>query len=202
MWGALPGAGLAGWRHQLTATTTPEGALAGHGVREGQAMIATLRHWLIRVPARLIRHAGALICASRRATSCSTRSSSASAPCPPRPDQAVPGPDLIRNHATRGDTRAVGLAAHRNPAEQDHCSRREDHSVANRGFGSDDCNEPRGGPTDRSRRRPEASQTWVRPDRRGGSPTSSPSASVIGHPGSVLRDRRKMARPLRSDELL
>jgi hypothetical protein len=61
MWGALLGAGLTGWRHQLTATTTPEAALAGHGVREGQAMIATLRHRLIRVPARLIRHAGALI---------------------------------------------------------------------------------------------------------------------------------------------
>jgi hypothetical protein len=61
MWGALLGAGLTGWLHQLTATTTPDGALAGHGVREGQAMIATLRHRLIRVPARLVHHAGALI---------------------------------------------------------------------------------------------------------------------------------------------
>ena len=61
MWGALLAASLTGWLHQLTATTTPEGALAGHGVREGQAMIATLRHRLIRVPARLIRHAGSLI---------------------------------------------------------------------------------------------------------------------------------------------
>jgi hypothetical protein len=31
-----------------------------HGVRDGQAMIATLRHKLIRVPARLVHHAGAL----------------------------------------------------------------------------------------------------------------------------------------------
>ncbi len=61
MWGALLAAGLTGWLHQLTATTTPEGALAGYGVCEGQAMIATLRHRLIRVPARLIRHAGSLI---------------------------------------------------------------------------------------------------------------------------------------------
>jgi len=47
--------------HQLTATPTPDRALAGHGVRDGQAMIATLRHRLIRVPARLVHHAGALI---------------------------------------------------------------------------------------------------------------------------------------------
>ena len=33
----------------------------GWGVREGKAMIATLRHRLVRVPARLTRHAGALI---------------------------------------------------------------------------------------------------------------------------------------------
>jgi len=61
MWGALLAATLTGWLHQLTATTTPDRALAGHGVRDGQAMIATLRHRLIRVPARLVHHAGALI---------------------------------------------------------------------------------------------------------------------------------------------
>jgi hypothetical protein len=61
MWGALLAAGLTGWLHQLTATPVPDGGLAGHGVREGQAMIATLRHRLIRVPARLVHHAGALI---------------------------------------------------------------------------------------------------------------------------------------------
>ena len=60
MWGALLAATLTGWLHHLTARTAPDGALAGHGVREGQAMIATLRHRLIRVPARLIRHAGTL----------------------------------------------------------------------------------------------------------------------------------------------
>ncbi len=60
MWGALLAASIAGWLHQLTATPGPGGRLAGHGVREGQAMIATLRRKLIRVPARLVRHAGAL----------------------------------------------------------------------------------------------------------------------------------------------
>ncbi len=61
MWGALLGVTLTGWLHQLTATPGPDGALTGHGVREGQAMIATLRHRLIRVPARLVHHAGTLI---------------------------------------------------------------------------------------------------------------------------------------------
>jgi hypothetical protein len=60
MWGALLAAGLTGWLHQLTATLAPHGKLVGHGVRDGQAMIATLRHRLIRVPARLVTHAGAL----------------------------------------------------------------------------------------------------------------------------------------------
>src|SRR6185312_12918943 len=60
MWGALLAASIAGWLHQLTATPGPDGRLSGHGIRGGQAMIATLRHQLIRVPARLINHAGAL----------------------------------------------------------------------------------------------------------------------------------------------
>ena len=61
MWGALLAASHTGWLHQLTATATTDGGLVGHGVRDGQAMIATLRHRLIRVPARLVRHADALI---------------------------------------------------------------------------------------------------------------------------------------------
>jgi len=60
MWGALLAVSIAGWLHQLTATPGPDATLIGHGVRDGQAMIATLRHKLIRVPARLVRHAGAL----------------------------------------------------------------------------------------------------------------------------------------------
>jgi hypothetical protein len=60
MWGALLATSITGWLHQLTATPGPGATLLGHGVREGQAMIATLRHRLIRVPARLVRHAGNL----------------------------------------------------------------------------------------------------------------------------------------------
>ena len=36
------------------------GTLAGHGLRDGQAVIATLRWRLIRIPARLVRHAHTL----------------------------------------------------------------------------------------------------------------------------------------------
>jgi len=57
MWGALLAATMAAWLHQLTATTAGEGILAGHGVRGGKAMIATLRWRLIAVPGRVIRHA-------------------------------------------------------------------------------------------------------------------------------------------------
>jgi hypothetical protein len=60
MGAALLAANIAGWLHQLTATPGPGGVLVGHGVRDGQAMIATLRHRLIRIPARLVHHAGAL----------------------------------------------------------------------------------------------------------------------------------------------
>jgi DDE family transposase len=61
MWGALLAASMAAWLHQLTAITAGPGVLAGHGVRGGKAMIATLRWRLIAVPGRLIRHAGRLV---------------------------------------------------------------------------------------------------------------------------------------------
>jgi hypothetical protein len=61
MWGGLLAATVAGWLHQLTATVGPEGRLIGHGVRGGQAMIATLHQRLFAVPARLIHHAGQVI---------------------------------------------------------------------------------------------------------------------------------------------
>ena len=60
MWGALLAASIAGWLHQLTTATSGPAILAGHGVRGGKAMIATLRWRLIAVPGRLIRHAGQL----------------------------------------------------------------------------------------------------------------------------------------------
>src|SRR5947207_11415689 len=61
MWGALLAATMAAWLHQLTGMTAGEDILAGHGVRGGKAMIATLRWRLIAVPGRLIRHARHLI---------------------------------------------------------------------------------------------------------------------------------------------
>jgi hypothetical protein len=61
MWGALLAASMAAWLHQLTAITAGEDIMAGHGVRGGKAMIATLRWRLIAVPGRLIRHARHLI---------------------------------------------------------------------------------------------------------------------------------------------
>ena len=61
MWGALIAASMAAWLHQLTAITAGEDILAGHGVRGGKAMIATLRWRLIAVPGRLIRHARHLV---------------------------------------------------------------------------------------------------------------------------------------------
>lgn len=60
MWGALLAATMAGWLHQLTGATRVDGTLAGHGVRDGKAMIATLRWRLVRVPGRLVRHARGL----------------------------------------------------------------------------------------------------------------------------------------------
>ncbi|RSM41192.1 IS1380 family transposase [Amycolatopsis balhimycina DSM 5908] len=53
MWGALLATAMAAWLHQLTATEGPHGRLSGWGTRNGKAMIATLRHRLINIPARL-----------------------------------------------------------------------------------------------------------------------------------------------------
>src|SRR6266702_644794 len=61
MWGALLAACMAAWLHQLTAVTAGQQILAGHGVRGGKAMIATLRWRLIAVPGRLICHGRQLI---------------------------------------------------------------------------------------------------------------------------------------------
>ena len=61
MWGALLAATMAAWLHQLTSTEGPDGQLSGWGTRDGKAMIATLRHRLIRVPARLVLQAGQAI---------------------------------------------------------------------------------------------------------------------------------------------
>ena len=115
MWGALLAVSIAGWTHQLTATPGPGGQLAGHGVREGQAMIATLRHKLIRVPARLIRHAGALtlrlppgyhlleevLARLRALPATSWPGHTAPNPPEPRPSEATLGPPACPEPAKR-----------------------------------------------------------------------------------------------------
>ena len=107
MWGALLAATIAGWLHQLTATRS--GArLFGHGVRGGQAMIATLRHRLIRVPARLVRHAGALTLRLPPGHDLLDEVLARIRALPARPDQAITAP-TSPEPATRGDTRALGL---------------------------------------------------------------------------------------------
>lgn len=52
-WGALIAANIAAWLHQLTGVLADDHTdiLAGHGLRGGKAMIATLRHRLIAIPA-------------------------------------------------------------------------------------------------------------------------------------------------------
>ena len=75
--GALLAASMAAWLHQLTARIAGEDILAGHGVRGGKAMIATLRWRLIAVPGRLTR--------SRPAPD-------PAAPARPRPAARGPGP--------------------------------------------------------------------------------------------------------------
>ncbi|MGH3869533.1 MAG: hypothetical protein ACRDQ4_26195 [Pseudonocardiaceae bacterium] len=44
MGAALLAVTIADWHHHLTATPGPDRRLTGHGVRDGQAMITTLRH--------------------------------------------------------------------------------------------------------------------------------------------------------------
>src|SRR5581483_3689593 len=61
MWGALLAATMAAWLHQLTGRILGQDIVAGHGVRGGKAMIATLRRQLIAVPGRLTRHARHLV---------------------------------------------------------------------------------------------------------------------------------------------
>jgi hypothetical protein len=58
--GALLAASIALTAPGLTATPGLGRRLFGHGPRGGQAMIATLRHRLIRFPSRPIHHARGL----------------------------------------------------------------------------------------------------------------------------------------------
>ena len=85
MWGALLAATMAAWLHQLTAITAGEDILAGHGVRGGKAMIATLRWRLIAVPGWSATPA-TWSCGFRPDTSCCPRSWPGYGNCPSQPD--------------------------------------------------------------------------------------------------------------------
>ena len=61
MFGSLIAAAIAAFIHQLTGVIIGPDLVAGHGTRDGKAMIATLRRKLIAIPARLVRHGGNLI---------------------------------------------------------------------------------------------------------------------------------------------
>jgi hypothetical protein len=126
MWGALLATSLADWLHQLTATPDPGGGLLGWGVREGKAMIDTLRHRLVCVPARLIHHAAALILRLPPGHNCSPRSSPACAPYPQRPDPAntaptTPEPAHPRRHSGLRPAHTLKTATRRSQ------TRTEDH---------------------------------------------------------------------------
>ncbi len=106
MWGALLAASMAGWLHQLTATTAGRDILAGHGVRGGKAMIATLRWRLIAVSGRLVRHAGQLILRlppghSLLAEILARLRALPVPSCPPRPARPRPDPEIANPARSR-----------------------------------------------------------------------------------------------------
>jgi hypothetical protein len=80
--------------------------------------------------------------------SCSTKSSPASARCPHRPDQAVPAPNPIRNHATRGDARALEVPTPEPKYNKIIPKHGRDRLPGIRGFGSESSRPTRsaGGP--------------------------------------------------------
>ena len=92
MWGALLAATMAAWLHQLTAITAGQDILAGHGVRGGKAMIATLRWRLIAVPGRLTRHARHLTLRLPPGHSLLPRSWPGYGTCPHPPDLRTSSP--------------------------------------------------------------------------------------------------------------
>jgi hypothetical protein len=112
MWSGLLAANIVGWLHQLTATHR-DGRLIGHGVRGGQAMIATCGTACSRFPPAWSTTPAPSPCAYRPASTSLPRSSPASAPFPNRTDPATPGPDDHRSTLPRrNETRFTGMPAH------------------------------------------------------------------------------------------
>jgi Transposase DDE domain group 1 len=141
MWGALLAASIAGWLHQLTAATAGQAIVAGHGVRGGKAMIATLRWRLIAVPAGCYAMPGSRSCGCQPATACSPRSSPGSAPSPRRPDhpaRAAPTrePGTPEPGATPGHP---ACPRSRNDTSKEHLRTRRSTPRATRGIGPESC---------------------------------------------------------------
>jgi hypothetical protein len=152
MWGALLAATMAAWLHQLTGTTVGEDIVAGHGVRGGKAMIATLRWRLIAVPGPAdpprpppgtaasawplgaSRGPGPAAGTARpRLTTPapSPGSPSLSTACQPRPAERP------AHREPGAGSRAVGMPLPGIPAHQDHLQREGSAHRAIRGIGSD-----------------------------------------------------------------
>ena len=84
---------VASWAEtEITPVTARQDILAGHGVRGGKAMIATLRCRLIAIPGRLTRHARHLILRLHPATACSPKSSPGYGRSPHCPDHLARRP--------------------------------------------------------------------------------------------------------------
>ena len=143
---ALLAASMAAWLHQLTAITAGEDILAGHGVRGGKAMIATLRWRLIAVPGRLIRHAAPDPAATARTRAASRGPGPAAGPAPFPPDLRLlssgspslstapsPGPQKGRKPRTRRVSRGDSMPRPGILAHPDQLHRRQSaHSAIRR----------------------------------------------------------------------
>ena len=125
MFGSLIAAAIAAWVHQLTGTILGAELVAGHGTRDGKAMIATLRRKLIAIPARLVRHGGQPHPAPAPGAPLLPASSPPSAHCPhpasrsrsprdrqaspaPRPQATAPRPRTSRKPQTANPARVPG----------------------------------------------------------------------------------------------
>ena len=76
-------------------------------------------------------------CAYPPDTTCSKRSSPASAPCPPRPDQADHGPDTLGTRSPEATLGPSGLPASEKPPGKRSPRQSEDRLLATRGIGSE-----------------------------------------------------------------
>ena len=138
-------------------------------------MIATLRHRLIRVPARLVRHAGAL---ELRLPPGHDLLDEVLAPIPSLPRDALIWPQRppinTGTPLTRGDTRATRLSTTPKPERNDkHCTRKI-NTPATRGIGSDGVMRPG---LEAARVRPIAGLVECRPNHASSSILSSSSTS-------------------------